>query len=122
MFGPSPEDVFVTNPKIRWVGMATSKGKVIFSQMRPGVKSFTPTEDDRLLLELRAQYMTETSRQSSRWAGSVEYIATSYEKFIEVTITLQDKYVIVTLEKDVPLEAVRQIVDRIRNMAPGHSE
>jgi hypothetical protein len=122
MLGPTPEDIFAINPKVRWVGMATSKGKVIFNQMRPGIESVTPTEDDRLLLELRAQYITETSRQSSVWAGPVEYIAISYEKFLEVTITLIGKIVIVTLERNASLEDVRQIVERIRNMTPEHSE
>jgi len=122
MFGPTAEDIFAINPKVRWVGMATSKGKVIFSQMRLGIESVTPTEDDRLLLELRAQYTTETSRQSSVWAGPVEYIAISYEKFLEVTIALIEKIVIVTLERNASLEDVRQIVERIRNMTPEHSE
>jgi len=49
-----PEDVFSVNPNIRWAGMATKKGQVIFSQMRPGIQTLTPEEDDRLLLELRS--------------------------------------------------------------------
>jgi hypothetical protein len=50
----TPDEVFAIHPGIRWAGLATAKGQVIFSEMRPGVKSLTPEEDDRVLLELRA--------------------------------------------------------------------
>jgi hypothetical protein len=50
----NPEDVFVISPNVRWAELATSKGKILFSQMRRGVKSLTPEEDDRTMLELRS--------------------------------------------------------------------
>ncbi len=112
----TPEDVFAINPNIRWAGLATNKGQVIFCQMRPSVESITPEQDDRLLLELRAQYITEMSRQVSRWAGPAEYIAVSYEKFIELIILLNDKYLAVTLEKNVPIETLVDITTSVRNL------
>ena len=111
-----PEDVFAVNSNIRWAGLATAKGEVIFSQMRPGVKSITPEQDDRLLLELRAQYITETSQRASRWAGSVEYIAVSYEKFMELIIILKERYVVVTLEKNVTTQALPEITKSVQNL------
>ncbi len=111
-----PDDVFAVNPNIRWAGLATTKGEVIFCQMRRGVKSLTPEDDDRLLLELRAQYITETSERVSRWAGTVEYIAISYEKFVELIIILEDKYMVVTLEKNVPAQAFPEIAKSIQNL------
>jgi len=82
----------------------------------PSVESITPEQDDRLLLELRAQYITEMSRQVSRWAGPAEYIAVSYEKFIELIILLNDKYLAVTLEKNVPIETLVDITTSVRNL------
>jgi hypothetical protein len=98
------DDVFALDTKIRWVGLATRKGQVIFAQMRPGVESITPESDDRLLLELRAQYITETCGQVNQWAGPTEYIAMSHEKFIELIIILKERYLVMTLEKSTPTE------------------
>jgi hypothetical protein len=110
----TPEDVFAINPNVRWVGLATSKGKVLFSQMRRGVKSLTPEEDDRALLELRAQFLTEMCEPVTRWAGPVNYIAVSYEQFIELIVSLKDKYVALTLEKGTPAEAFNEIAKCIQ--------
>ena len=112
-----PEDVFAADPNIRWAGLATVKGEVIFCQMREGVESLTPEDDDRLLLELRAQYMTETTERVGRWAGPVEYIAVSYEKFIELIIMLKGKYLAITLEKNVPAQALPDIARIIRSFS-----
>ena len=110
----TPEDVFAINPNIRWVGLATSKGKVLFTQMRRGVKSLTPDEDDRAMLELRAQFLTEMTGHVTLWAGAVNYIAICYEKFIELIVILKDKYVALTLEKDTPAAAFKEIADNIQ--------
>ena len=110
----TPEDVFAVSPKIRWAGLATSKGKVIFSQMRRGVKSLTPEEDDRALLKLRAQFLTEMCGPVMIWAGPVSYIAICYEQFTEFIVILKDKYVAMTLEKGTPAEAFKEIAASVQ--------
>lgn len=110
----TPEDIFTVNPNIRWVGLATSKGQVLFSQMRRGVKSLTPEEDDRAMLELRAQFLTEMTEPVTLWAGPVNYIAICYEKFCELIVILKDKYVELTLEKDTPATTFKEIAENIQ--------
>jgi hypothetical protein len=110
----TPEDVFAISPNIRWAGLATSKGKVLFSQMRQSVKSLTPEEDDRAMLELRAQFLTEMCGPVTIWAGPVSYIAISYELFTELIVILKDKYAAVTLEKATPAEAFKEIAKSIQ--------
>lgn len=110
----TPEDIFALNPNIRWVGLATSKGKVLFSQMRRGVKSLTPEEDDRAMLELRAQFLTEMTGHVSQWAGPAKYIAICYEEFCEVIVTLKDTYVALTLEKGTPATAFKEVAQAIQ--------
>jgi len=112
----TPEDVFAVDPNIRWVGMATSKGKVIFCEMRHGVESLTPEEDLRALLELRAQFMSDMCRTVSMWAGSTNYVAINYEKFTELIVILKDEYVVVTLEKGTPAASFDKITESIRAM------
>lgn len=109
-----PEDVFAVNPNIRWAGLATKTGQVIFSQMRPGVKSLTPEEDDRLLLELRALFIAEMSERTSQWAGPVQYIAIGYEKFTELITVLKDKYMALTLESTASPQALVEVTKSIQ--------
>jgi len=61
----NPEDIFAIHQKIRWVGLATRKGKVIFAQMREGVTSLTPSANDLSTLEIRTQYIIEAAEQES---------------------------------------------------------
>ena len=110
----TPEDVFAINPNIRWAGSATSKGKVLFAQMRQGVKSLTPEEDDRAMLELRAQFLTEMLGPVAMWAGPLNYIAINYERFTELIVMLSDKYVAVTLERGTSAEEFKEIAKSIQ--------
>lgn len=111
-----PEVIFAINDRIRWAGLATSRGKVIFSKMREGLKSLTPNSDDLLLLELRSQYITEMTQQVSRWAGPASYVAVCFEKFTELTVILKDKYVVLTIEKDVEAQEFARIAESVRKL------
>ena len=113
----TPEGIFEIDPNIRWAGLATRRGKVVFAQMRPGVESITPEEDDRMLLEIRAQYITEICEQVDRWAGPTEFIAMSHEKFIELIVILGETYVCVTLDKATPTRSLGEIANSIRILA-----
>jgi len=111
-----PNDVFALDSSIRWVGLATKRGQVIFVQMRPGVRSLTPDTDDRLLLEVRAQYITDVCNQVDQWGGPTEYIAMAHEKFIELIIMLKEKYMVMTLEKNVSGENVANLAKRAQQL------
>ena len=63
------DEIFLIHPKIRWAGLTTNKGQIIFSKMRPGVESYTPEEDDRFLMEFGALIMNGITQRSA--LGSV---------------------------------------------------
>jgi hypothetical protein len=109
-----PEDIFVVHPKIRFAGLAKRNGKILFLQMREGVTSLTPDSVDRTALEIHAQYMVETAEQEIRWSGPVEYIAITFEKYVELIIPLKETYVAITVEKEVPAESYGEICKAIR--------
>ena len=113
----TPEEIFEIDPNIRWAGLATRRGRVVFSKMKSGVESITPEEDDRMLLEIRAQYITEICEQVNRWAGPTDFIAMSHEKFIELIVILSETYVCVTLEKSLPTKSLEEIANSIRSVA-----
>lgn len=94
----TPEDVFRLHPKIRWVGLATNEGQVIFSQMRKGVETMTPEEDDRRLLEMGALVLRGVAERSSPYAGHVRSIAILYAKFGELIVKHNENNLILTFD------------------------
>jgi len=112
----NPEEIFAIHPKIRWVGLATRKGKVIFAQMREGATSLTPSANDLSTLEIRTQYIIEAAEQESRWVGALDHITFCFEKYVEVNIPLRDSYVAITVEKDLAAESYPKISRAIREL------
>ena len=110
------EEVFAVHPKIRWVGLASRKGRVIFAQMREGVTSLTPSSNDLSTLEIRTQYVIEAAEQESRWVGALHHIIFCFEKYVEMVVPLRDSYVAVTLERDVSPESYTEISKAIREL------
>jgi hypothetical protein len=111
-----PEEIFAVHPRIRWAGLATRKGNVIFAQMRDGVASLTPHANDLNTLEIQMQYTVEAAEQESRWVGPLDHIAFSFEKYVEIIVPLRDSYVAITLEKDVPPDSYPKISKAIRQL------
>ena len=111
-----PEEIFAIHPKIRWAGLATSKGQVIFAQMREGVTSLTPYDNDLSTLEVQMQYIVEAAEQESRWIGALDHVVLRFEKFVEMVVPLRESYVAITLEKDVPPESYPRISKAIREL------
>jgi hypothetical protein len=111
-----PEEIFAVHPKIRWTGVATNKGAVIFAQMRNGVTSMTPASNKLTDLEIRAQYIIESAELESRWVGPLDHITFCFEKYVELIVPLKDGYVAVNLEKDVPSESYPKISKAIREL------
>jgi hypothetical protein len=111
-----PDNVFALDPSIRWVGLATRQGNVVFSQMRSGVTSLTPEADDRLLLEVRGQYITEVCDQVDQWAGPTQYIAMVHERLTELIITLEGKYLAITLERTCPAERFASLAKKVQEL------
>lgn len=111
-----PEEIFAVHPRIRWAGLATRKGAVIFAQMREGVKSLTPDSNHLSDLEVRTQYIIESAEQESKWIGALDHITFCFEKYVELVVPLKDSYVAINLEKDVPPESYPRISKAIREL------
>lgn len=109
-----PDDIFAIHPKIRWAGLATRDGGIVFQQMRPGLASFTPDSNDRLTLEVRAQYIIETVEQESNWAGPVDHLTICFDRYVEIIVPLKKAYVAITVEKDLTPDQYERIAESIR--------
>ena len=82
--------------------------------MREGVVSHTPNSVERTGLEDHGRYFIETAEQEVKWSGKLEQIAVSYEKYVVLYIPLKQRYVLISLEKDVPAESYTNICKAIR--------
>lgn len=111
-----PEEIFALHPKIRWAGLATNKGAVVFAQMRKGVTSFTPDTNKLADFEIRAQYIIESAELEGKWVGPLDHITFCFEKYVELIVPIKDGYVAINLEKDVPSEAYPRISKSIREL------
>jgi len=112
----SAEEIFAINPKIRWAGLASRRGRVIFIQMRDGLQSHTPDSHDKLTVEVRAQYIIETVEQEAVWGGEVQHVAIVFEKFVELIIPLKSAYAVITVEKDLQPDSYPAICRGIREL------
>ncbi len=104
------EDVFGIHPKIRWAGLASEKGEVIFAKMQSEVKSFTPEGDDRFLLQFGALIMNGVTQRSRPWLGDCEYIAISYPKAMQLIVKLRERYLALTVDRSVPCDEIMRII------------
>lgn len=114
MVGLTAEDVLRIHPKIRWAGLTSDKGELIFARMRPGIESFTPEEDDRYLLQFGALIMNGVTQHSGPWLGKCEYVAIAYEKTTQLIVNLKEKYLALTVEKSVPWDEILEIVKSVQ--------
>lgn len=94
---PSPEHVFGLDPKIRWAGLATESGHVLFAQMRPGVTSLSPEDTDKSFMQLGPLLLTGVCERLAPWAGPLEYVVSRYQKVLMIVKRLDSKFLAVTI-------------------------
>lgn len=96
----SPERIFDVHPKIRWVGLATDAGDVLFATMRPGVESLSPETFDQSFMQLGPLLLTGVCERLVPWAGPLETVVSSYEKVIMLVTKLKKRYLALTIGKE----------------------
>ncbi len=104
------EDLFRLHPKIRMVGLASEKGEVRFIEMRPGIKSLAPEEENRAFMQLNALLVLGACERLSEWGGAVANITVSYEKVLMHLAKFRKDVLVLTVEKDEALETIPEIV------------
>ncbi len=112
----TPEDLFRVHPKIRMAGLADPNGKVYFLQMRPGIKSLAPEEENRTFMQLNAMLVFGACERLSQWGGAVMSVSVRYEKVIMYLCSLNKNILMLTVEKDEALETIPEIVRSIQSL------
>lgn len=97
--------------------MVALNGPVLLCEMRPGVKSVTPADEDRLMLELQAPFPTEMANRCAKWNGPLEQVVVSYRAFYELHVPLDENLVVVILEKDIPFAEIPEVARKIKDLS-----
>lgn len=113
----SAEDVFKLHPKIRWVGLASNRGEVIFVQQRPGVKSHSPEEADRAFVQMGPLIISGVCERLSPWTGRVGSIVINYEKVTSLITKVKDGYLCLTVEKQNAPQTILEVLESLRKWA-----
>lgn len=94
------DEVFAVNSKIRWVGLTTADGEVVLNQMRPNVRSHTPTEVDEEFITLGPLTVLGVAEKYSKFSKGVEDVVVHYGLVIHVFVRLGSQILDVSIEKD----------------------
>ena len=94
------ERVFNLHPKIRWTGLATNQGDVVFSRMRPGVKSLSPEAFDEAFMQLGPLLLRGVCERLGPWAGPLETVTSSYKKVILIVTSIGKDCLALTINRE----------------------
>ena len=92
------EEVFRSEPKIRYVGILDNRLNVLASRMRDGVHSLTSDEDDRHWLVLVPNILIDCAEKLSPTLGFVESVTIRYEKLFLVFFRLDAFTLVLSFE------------------------
>ncbi len=112
----TPEEIFRLHPKIRWAAFSSDNGEVLFSQMRPGVESYTSNREDRSFMELGPLFMTSLAERltPSGKAGNVESIVVTLTKDSVLLMQVEKGYLALSAERSDAVEVFLKVAPMIR--------
>jgi hypothetical protein len=113
----SAEAVFRLHPKIRFVGLSSKEGEVVFSEQRNGTATFSPAEADRAFVQMGSLILMGVCERLSPWTGPVGSVVINYEKVLSVVMRVKDGYLAMTLEKGEAPDTIAEIVRSVRSLA-----
>ena len=114
----SPEEIFRLHPKIRWAAFSLEEGGIVFSEMRPGVASYTPGEDDRAFMESGPLLLTGIAERLSTTggAGRVQSLIINLEKDSVLVTQLRGGYLAISADRAEALRVFSEIEPLIQRL------
>ncbi len=112
----TPEEIFRLHPSIRWVGLTSEDGEVIFVQQRPGTQSHSPANEDQSFIQLNPLLIISACERLSKWTGEVNSVVVNYQKVNMFMMKHEGKVLALTLEKGLSAGVMVKIVRSIRNL------
>lgn len=108
-------NILALSPKIRYVGVINRFGRTLAGQLRKGVVPLFKTE------EARNEFFIEAIRGQLRKnfeasIGKTDYTFTENEKVKILTITKEETFYYVTLDKEASNEEISIIIESIKDL------
>jgi hypothetical protein len=94
------DEVFDIDKKIRWFALTTKSGQVIVNQMRPGTKSYSPTDVDEEFAQLGPLTLLGVAEKYSDYLKGVEWITVHFGLAVCVYSRLGSQVISVSIEKN----------------------
>jgi len=114
------DEVFAINENVRWVGLVSAKGDVIFSKMRAGTKSATSQEFDEEFLQLGPLTLLGVAEKYSPHLLELESIAACYGSMTHVYARLGAQVIVIATEnRERALSDVRKWIKKKRAILRG---
>lgn len=109
------DDVFRLHPKIRWAALSTDPTTVVFSQMRPGVKSHTPNSEDKAFMEMGPLFITGVAERLTPQgtAGKLECVIACFEKDCVLMTKVPDGHLALSVDAPDALSVFQEIMPQI---------
>ena len=111
----TPERIFALNPKIRWAGLATDQGEVIFATMRPGITSLSPEDTDRSFMQLGPMLLSGVCERLIPFAGPLEAVVSRYKKVVLIVRKLNKLYLALTINSE-DVDNMQQVMESIQHI------
>jgi hypothetical protein len=114
----SPGNVFQLHPKIRWAAFSTESGKIVFSQMRPGLVSYTDEREDRAFMEYGPQLLTGIAERlsASGGAGKIQGLVVNMEKDCVLLTQIKGGYLAISADRPDALLIFNEVEPKIRQL------
>jgi hypothetical protein len=113
----TPEDIFKIHSKIRWVGLASERGEVIFAKQRNGLKSLSPEDAEYSFMQMGPLLVTSICERMSPWTGSVVSIVVNYDKLTSLIMRVKEGYLALTVDKEQTPQNILEIAKSIKKWA-----
>jgi hypothetical protein len=107
------EDIMNSDPKIRLETICNSRGKIMYSDHREGVRYLLSPEESKKSLELAVNSWKTRSTLAPK-IGKGKYVLAEYEKIKRITMPLGDEHLLyITTE---PEADHSKIIDTVRTL------
>jgi hypothetical protein len=100
---------------IRWAALSTESDSVVFSQMRPGVESYTANSEDRDFMKIGPLFMTGIAERLTPEdkAGKLECVIACFEKDYVLVAKLGNGHLAISVDKSHALTVFQEMMPRI---------
>lgn len=113
----TPEDVFKLHTKIRWVGLASERGEIVFARQRDGLESLSPAETENSFMQMGPLLVTSICERMSPWVGAVGSMVVNYDKVTALIMHVKDGYLALTVDKQETPQSILEITNSLKKWA-----